>query len=417
LLFSALLLFAYSESFLGTVINVIVSARGQRVTIGPAFAFSLVVLGFSGVWPLVKLALLTFSWVASTETLSVDARERLLRFLDEYGKYSLLDTFLSVVALESYRMKWRSDSDDISVLVDPVPEMAFFTFVLASVISLLVGHVTTYVHRVTVERDHGCGAEAARVGDEEPRALVGHATSLVQAAAIAAALALAGAAVVVGAFTTSFDISTSGVLSSLILDPVRERRSYSLISLGMAVMEGKGLQNFGCLMIQQIFFMFTLTIPLALVFLLLALWFAPMSASTQQRLLEFGRCLDAWASFDVFALAVVVARFQFGRMASFMVYHDNIEPICTWVRSNLNSECFHIECTFARGFSVLAFAGVVSYMVPKFAFQACESAMEQRLLTASFESMEYEDFATEANSDDEASSDTSPAEDVLCGLR
>lgn len=393
MLAAATLLFVYADSDLGTIINLVISAGGRSVTIGPAFAFSMgtcirdainagawifaiIVAGLSGVWPLTKLSLILLCWVAPTSALTRVGRERLLRFLDEYGKYSLIDSWLTILALEAYRIEWRSMEGDISVMVDAVPQAAFFCFVAASVFSLFVGHATSIFAKVASDSDLGLISDvacdetpiSARLCDYAPRG---------SAIAVLISLVCTCVAVVVGTWSASFAVTTSGVLSAVMLDPVEETRPYSLYSLGVAVTSGKTVHA-GSLMVQIIFFFFAFVTPLVLVASLIMLWMVPFGLQTQKRLLVACRCLDAWAAFDVFGLAVLVAWLEFGRMASFLIYHDNIGPLCGWVRDNLQRECFHIEAELLPGFFALAVGGIASYLAPKQVFVVCQRALDVR---------------------------------------
>jgi len=400
LLLSATLLFIYADLGVGTVINLLIEGHGEAVSVGPAFAFSMggvirdsfkagaylfafVVAFLSGAWPLLKLMLMAVAWIAPPNMLSVRRRDKLLRFLDEYGKYSLIDSWLTILALESYKIKWHSSNADISVMVQPVPMMAFFAFALASVLSLIMGHITSEFHKNAASWDVGhkdgngvedygadwdCLSEVEALSDHSPRG---------DTWILTASLVLTAGVIIAGAFANSFAVTTSGVLSTLILDPVAQTRRYSLMSLGMAVTNEKVVDT-GSRMVQVIFFAFTLVIPMMLMVVLIVLWVVPLRLRAQRKMLTFCHFLDAWAAFDVFALAVVVAKVQFGQMASFLVYHDNVAHLCGWVRDNLQSECFHIECEFTTGFYTLAAAGMVSYIVPKTAFCMCEAALHER---------------------------------------
>mmetsp|Transcript_99971 Transcript_99971/g.264149 ORF Transcript_99971/g.264149 Transcript_99971/m.264149 type:complete len:431 (-) Transcript_99971:51-1343(-) len=389
---AAALLFVYAASDLGTIINLVISARGQTVTVGPAFAFSLgtcirdalnagayffavVVAGLSGFWPLLKLGLMLFCWHAPIERLSLGGRERLLNFLDEYGKYSLIDSWLTILALESYKVEWYSADKDVSVMVDAVPMMAFFAFVIASVLSLVMGHTTSIFAKLAKDSDLG-ETDHADAGDEVPERLCNY---LPAGSAPGTMLGLVCTALtlIVGVFAESFAITTSGVFSSVILDTTDSTRNFSLFTLGMQVTQGAVVHN-GTQMVQLIFFAFTVFIPLGLVVMLLVMWLLPLTITHQRHLLTFCRCLDAWAAFDVFGLALLVAWYEFGVMASFLVYHDNIASLCVWVRETLDSECFHIDTNLTPGYFALAAGGIVSYLVPKLSFKSAQLALEAR---------------------------------------
>ena len=136
---------------------------------------------------------------------------------------------------------------------------------------------------------------------------------------------------------------------------------------------------------QAIFFVFTLAIPLALVVCLLTLLLAPLKRRDHLRLLKVCHVLDAWAAFDVFVLAVVVANFEFWLLTQFLIYHDNIASACNWVHENLHAECLAMEGHVQAGFILMALGGVSSYLTPKLYFRYCQGILEEDLLTSESE--------------------------------
>uniref|UniRef100_A0A7S4Q2R5 Uncharacterized protein n=1 Tax=Alexandrium monilatum TaxID=311494 RepID=A0A7S4Q2R5_9DINO len=408
LIFATMALFAYADLCLGTVIDVVMTAGERTMTVGPAFAFSLVscvvdawgagaygiaaLVGLlSGVWPFAKLGLLLFAWWAPPRQLSTAARGRMLRILDSLGKYSLVDSWLAILALASYRMKWHSKTEAASLLVDPVPMPPFFAFVLAAVLSLLLGHVASECHRRAAAAEEASARGLRSVTAAEPaqalprqwkpapasprRRLLRREARPGEQHWLTLGLVLTAGAIFVGACVTSFQMDMSGAMAELLLDPADAKQRYSLVSLGAGVTLGKP-GDWGMRMVQIVFFLFTLVIPLATIGFILFLWHAPLDHSTQEALLHFCQALDAWASFDVFVLAVAVSHFEFGLVATFLVYYDNLSTLCGWVRDHLHTECFHIECSLTLGFVLLAAAGALSHAVPKAALRLCESALD-----------------------------------------
>lgn len=137
--------------------------------------------------------------------------------------------------------------------------------------------------------------------------------------------------------------------------------------------------------VQAIFFVFTLAIPLALVVCLLTLLLAPLKRRDHLRLLKVCHVLDAWAAFDVFVLAVVVANFEFWLLTQFLIYHDNVASACNWVHENLNAECLAMECHVQAGFILMALGGVSSYLTPKLYFRYCQGILEEDSMTSESE--------------------------------
>lgn len=393
-LVATMFLFLFSDLGLGTVINVIFQAGSERMKIGPAFSFSvltlsrdslrggawllaLLIVGLSGVWPFVKLALLLHMWLAPT---SRSRRTKVLLFLDEYGKYSLVDSWLAILALCAFDIKWFGE--EVSVQVTPVPMLPFFTFVIATVLSLVLGHIATESNRRSLQEAAPPLRSSSRnisgtVSESEP-VRYGLCCELPRGRAVLllALTFLTGISLIVSAFLQSLEYKVSGAISDLLLKGEERDLKYSLVGLGMFLTTG--FQESGGLhAVQAIFFTFTLAIPLLLVCAILALLLYPMTKAEHGLLWKVCHVLDAWAAFDVFVVAVTVANFEFWIFSNFLIYHDNIAAACSWVHDNLELECLAMECHVLPGFAVLAAAGIGSYAVPKMVLCSCEDLLDQ----------------------------------------
>eukprot|EP00434_Breviolum_minutum_P034267 symbB.v1.2.030321.t1/scaffold3397.1/size57701/4 len=253
--------------------------------------------------------------------------------------------------------------------------LPFFTFVVASVISLILGHIATVFHRRTLMALPSIRNEVSK--EEQPCPLFtilprNHAWQLFGFAVFN------GISVLIASFVTSIRYEVSGVIADLLLKESETQLSYSLVSLGLFLTSGFEASN-GLRAVQVIFFIFTLLIPLALVTVLLILLLVPLTTRDQVRLMKVCHVLDAWAAFDVFVIAVVVANFEFWLLTEFLIYHDNIASACNWIHENLanNADCLAMQCHVQPGFILMALGGVSSYLTPKLFFQYCHGFLEE----------------------------------------
>lgn len=322
-----------------------------------------------------KLILLLFAWQAPLNVLSFQLRDRMLVFLDEYGKWSLIDTWLGILALACYKLAWYSEDGTASFLVDPVPETPFFMFVFASVLALFLGHAASGYHRRAIEWDIGRLEELERDHQDVSIPLVSFMTPLARYLLIAS-LVVTPVLVVAGAYSTSFQMTETGALATLMLEDRQKVADYSLITLGVSMTNGKG--DVAMHIVVGIFFLFSLIVPMVLLLGLLALCLLPMSYSRQVLVFDVCRALDAWAAYDVFALAVLISHFEFGLFSKFLMHYNNLAQGCNLVGEYVHQECFHMECELTRGFTLLFSAGVLSHIVPKFAFKFCRAVQEDR---------------------------------------
>ena len=93
------------------------------------------------------------SWVMPVGLISKACRNFMLRFLDAYGKYSLLDFYVMILMLcafhfEMYILNQGPDEQSkIEVDLYVEPGFGFVSFLAATLASLVLGHVVLAFHR------------------------------------------------------------------------------------------------------------------------------------------------------------------------------------------------------------------------------------------------------------------------------
>jgi len=291
-----------------------------------------------------------------------------------------VDSWLAILALATYKIAWESvKQEGVAVYVDPVPQAPFFSFVIATVISLCLGEFAIHCHKAAVK--------VSKVGDDDLSdrswatmpargAPNGSHALFFSRYVVGFGLIISFVLVFGSCFLATFELSVTGLLVSLIIDNDAPPRSFSLYSLGVSIADKKLDADMGLVTVQFIFFVFTLVIPLVVLGGLLTLWTIPMGQSTQRTLFAALRVLDAWASFDVFVLAVFVCHLEFGLVAEFLQYHDNVAVLCTWMRDRLDGNCFQVTCNLTVYFLVMAAAAIVSNVATKVALRICEVVFE-----------------------------------------
>lgn len=379
-------LFVYSIFGLGTVVNLVFEADGQTTVFGPAFAFALltivmdswaagayglsILVGFlSGVWPLVKLVLLVAAWLLPTSAMKPKTRGSLLLFLDQYGKMSLIDSWLAVVALCTYNINWKGGG--VSMKVEAVPMMPLFMFVAATVLSLVFGHIATEFHHRYLEWGYGIPGS--------PRLSRHNLYCTVESAyrgLVLLAVFATGGLVIGGSLIVSFQTTFSGAAADLLVQPEEQVTRFSLLSAAAFLTQAPDDPSLGVYGIQAIFILFTFIIPLGLVGAVVALLLLPLHTHHHEYLLKFCKVLDAWQAFDVFVLAVMVAALDLEHVAHFLVYYDNLGDICGFIRDQFQTECFQVGLSLEPGFALLAVAGLAACVVPKVALRFCQRALD-----------------------------------------
>eukprot|EP00472_Partenskyella_glossopodia_P000861 CAMPEP_0197544030 /NCGR_PEP_ID=MMETSP1318-20131121/68555_1 /TAXON_ID=552666 /ORGANISM="Partenskyella glossopodia, Strain RCC365" /LENGTH=266 /DNA_ID=CAMNT_0043103405 /DNA_START=898 /DNA_END=1698 /DNA_ORIENTATION=- len=182
----------------------------------------------------------------------------------------------------------------------------------------------------------------------------------------------------------SFKFEFKG-LTGLILDDKQRTRPYSLLSVTWAMPEGSRSPNsFAVRWIQATVFCVSFLAPLLHMFVLMILWWVPMTARPQYFVFAIAEVLNAWSALDVFVISIIASILELEQFAAFMVGSkcDFIQPfIEKYLKRYLNGydECFTVVATLSDGCWVLFTAVIVSWIVAQAVMRMCHIAMFERL--------------------------------------
>ena len=92
---------------------------------------------------------------------------------------------------------------------------------------------------------------------------------------------------------------------------------YSFVSIGKSIAIASGSPHKPAVLWMQVcYFLFGLVMPLCLVLLFATLWLVPLSLYRQQQMLVFAHICGAWASLDVFIVALLAALLEIGQVSA-----------------------------------------------------------------------------------------------------
>jgi hypothetical protein len=352
---------------------------------------SVIVALFSGIWPYVKLVMMVIAWVAPLSYVPDKHRERILMVLDALGKWSMLDTYIMVLMLVSFHVHVDLPLGDPSRIANPIAvdvfvnaAFGFLTFMLATVLSLVLSHVILAVHRhLKTRKDENEGVNA-----QEWRALFTFFNPkrypVLTRISVAVSLIVALVLVVVGTSIFSFRFHFFGLAGwALGLLGVQTDRSYSVFSVGTAVADSVQTVT-GTIVITQIIFIFTAAIlPILHLVALIVLWLVPLTRRIQKYLYVTCEVLYAWASLDVFVLSIIAAILQIGQFAGFMVGDRCalIDPIAAAFLSRPldgHTDCFVVQSTLEPGCWVMFSAVIIYTIACMIVMRVCRHSLEQR---------------------------------------
>lgn len=436
-------LFGYADLDLGATVTLVMSAGKEVSEIGPLFAFSLVgtvvhcwnskayfiaiiTVIASGLWPFFKLASLLAAWMIPPRYLSVVTRGHILHALDTWGKYSFLDSWFLVVTLSAFAINWTQSLGDTSMRIQTTPAPAFYAFFIATVLSLILGHVASESHLHAVKLSERRRRRAQRKVEERALEDAGDlqaveakrrefATRKAQAAPlcrftesraqrviVATVLAISALLTGLGTFSLSFSFRVSGILPQFLFGHETEAY-YSLFSIGMATAKDRW-DDTGLLGLETVFILLAVVVPLVLLLGLLVLWIAPLRFVDQRGLLHACWMLDAWASLDVAVLVMIILCFQFSRLANFLVYEGDFAAPCLLIKDLTKEDCLMITLNPHPGLALLFVTGILLLVVPKVVMHLAEQAMVRRRaaldVASSAEAASEKKLAAESNSVD-----------------
>lgn len=337
------------------------------------YVLAMLVLLCSGAWPYTKLILLGFCWFAPD--LPETRRGHILEWVDVLGKWALIDTFVMTLMLVAFhfdvtvgdvsgdaRAAALVDAVTVRVFVEALP--SFFVYVLASCLSLLLGHACVAMHRNTHDDL-----------DDAPQTLCASYWFF----GFAGLLAL----VIYGCTVASFDFHIEGLAGLVLGDKATQR--YSLISLGTAVpASSRDPRGAGALSLEVVYFFFGFALPLVQLVLLAVLYLTPLSLHYQRKLYVTCEVATSWAALDVFAVGVVATLLEISKFAQFMV-GDRCDFINTFLGRHLDralngdDTCFDVSTELTRGAWVLLPAAFASGIVGVWLLRRAKRALDARV--------------------------------------
>lgn len=279
-----------------------------------------VLLIFSGLLPYTKLILMFLAWTLPASLMPKRWRGRILLFLDQFGKYSLVDVF--VVEFISAALATNIDMEKIlappkpdapaqpgggdggpEVLLRTSQSVGFASFVLATVGSLVVGHVCLYCHRDdTVAEDEGPAERRGSAGCIASDSSRGNSwLQRLCASLVGPLLALTSVLVVCGGFLEAFHVRLVTPLGEL------GQASYSFFGLAGGLPHFSPAPNalstrFG----QVTYVMFAIVIVLCHLLILSIFWLGKVPQRRLSTLATLARTLFAWSALDVVVLSMVI---------------------------------------------------------------------------------------------------------------
>ena len=367
------------------------------------YPLAILIAFFSGAWPYIKLGSMLVAWLAPSSALSVPMRDKVLLWLDILGKWSLLDTYVLVLMMVAFKMDLLL-VEGVEVIIFVKPEWGFYSFLLATMMSLGLGHLLLGFHRVVCETpvpeeeeedkaeavmDHTFTALVHSGDDEAPAEdPASYASKHVSftalgKAAVVSMLTLVIIATVFGTFTETFSFSFEGLTGYLMGETAVA--PYSLVSIGNILpAASRSPGEFGIRWIQVSYFAFALVMPLMFLVALLCLWVTPLKLKTQKTAVVITEVLNAWNALDVFVVSIVAALMEIQQFAAFIV-GENCDAINAALAEFYDEElegddkCFDVIATLKSDAWLLYVAAFMLIVAGLGVLGMCRTAVAERL--------------------------------------
>jgi uncharacterized paraquat-inducible protein A len=401
----ALVLFIASNATVGASVDLIVTkANGMNLTsLINIYAFSLgstmremaqagvyllmlLILFCSGVWPYIKVFVLFLCWITSTRRLPPVRREKILYLLDSLGKFSLIDAYVLVLMMVAFRYQLEVENlGQLNVYV--TPKFGFYSFLFATIVSLVSGHAMLFFHRkAMIPRIPVYSGRRESLGkhifdDKHGRGLVRLTRRFRRTVVLLILLALM--LICVGVSLKSFHFTFSGVAGTALGDS--SVRRFSLVSIGESIPQSvQDSSTFGIYWIQTCYFLFALVNPLVCLVSLFLLFVYPMTMKRQQKMFVLAEITNAWSAIEVFCIAVNASLLEISPFAKAMVgEHCSLlnHILSGWSGDNRDNlhQCFAVKSSIDGSSAVLIIGVILNSLLTSTLHRFAHHAMWERI--------------------------------------
>eukprot|EP00980_Cylindrotheca_fusiformis_P003483 scaffold781_cov132-Cylindrotheca_fusiformis.AAC.2 len=351
------------------------------------------VLVFSGIWPYAKLLFMLRAWLKPHPR---STREERLLNLDAFSKFSLVDTYVLVVMVVAFRFHLDIiESFGIDFYV--TPEFGFYSFLLATCLSLLLGHGMIYFHRRDAAHQQGELPDYELVLES----VLDHSFTVRENGSslrlsrlfqvfVFSCCVVALVFLPLGFGEKSFVFEIGGLAGLALGDD--KRSSYSLLSLGAAIPESvENPGSIGIVFLQGAYYFYAVVTPIICLLSLTILFAIPLPLSKQRSLLVVAEIANAWSAVEVFVLSICAALFQISTFASFII-GDKCDLINSFLRElaaredivipNLDGDsvCFTVQASVdTNNFWFLKIGVIVYSFVISTGLKISQAAVKERI--------------------------------------
>ncbi|CAK9071739.1 Parkin coregulated gene protein homolog (Hypertension-related protein 1-like protein) (PARK2 coregulated gene protein) [Durusdinium trenchii] len=368
---------------------------------GGAYLLAIMLGAFSIVWPYIKLFGVAVCWFAAPKRLSFERRGKVLRLLDQLGKWSLVELYfvafvlvvleVNLVAPDSGPYAFLEGAYDLRIVIEP--QLNLYTFTVALLLSLAISNVVLLFHE-RIEDDHlekQRAVEGLSSFDQIRVSLVEYhfekasktgltyhvAMSHFGSMVLLAILFLSVLLFIVAGFVPVLLISFVGLARQIL--GIAGDDTQQEISLFSFISDSFSVSDSGRLFFGFVFFMTVLVVPVIQMLGLVVLSRRRFTLPKAIRAFEANAVLSSWSATEVFVLAVAVTVLEIKTVTSFLVagtcdpvqgiMSNILLPLGLVTAADVEGSCFGMTAEIQAGaflfLASLALLNVVNLIVVK----------------------------------------------------
>lgn len=331
----------------------------------------------------------------------------MLEFLDAFGKWSLVDTYVLVLFVVAFSINMECSTapsalfsqvceaagvGDALFKLYVLPTIGFHTFLIATLMSLVNGLAMSschrYVHRIG---EFGPAEDYEQIdgfGNKRRLCSVLKDNSKFSAVGVTLGLVISMVLAVLGVFLHTFEFVFDGVAGLALGDA--KYRAYSLFGLGEELPAASIDPNtFGIHWIQFFFIVFSGVTVLIFLGLLLVLWNVPLTVKGQRTFLVLAQIMNAWSGLDVFVVSILACVLEISQFANFIIGDTGLDALNQYLPTifaffpNWNqmlqdgggATVFTLTTQLKPGFWLLAVAAILSTGIGQLTLNKCSRAL------------------------------------------
>lgn len=267
------------------------------------------------------------------------------------------------------------------------PRFGFYSFLIGTVMSLIIGHIVTFLHRRSTTSKHLILLSGPRESIRNhiyacsgKHLQFSYFFNTFWLIITLVSVVLMAIGITVKSFTFEFK-GLAGI--ALGKDRIAE---YSIISLGSTIPSSVEYpSNIGIQLIRWVFYFFALIMPFTYIVVISTLFIIPMKLKTQRIFFLIAEICNAWSAIEVFCISIVVSLLELSQFAHFMVGHhcDLINSILERFFDNAlqgEDKCFDVVSSIAPR-SFYLFIGVTFHSIVTFcSLRIIHSALDERVI-------------------------------------